>query len=156
MTRSRHFLAAAIACLTLFSAAPAHAEGSDSRTTVQHNITGSIYFADDICGPRSGFATYTVTVTQQQFVELADGSWSYRTVELISYSGDYDDPALPDVTGRLTAVYKYNLTPGDTFIASEPFHEFFGDVKIWWKYHLTIVDGEPVVERFVVDWTGCP
>ena len=48
------------------------------------------------------------------------------------------------------------LTPGDTFLVNNTFHDFFGDIKIWERYHLTILNGEAVVDRYYVNWTGCP
>ena len=134
----------------------ASAAAADGRTVVDHDVTHSAYFPDDICGPRASFITFTARTAQQQFLPRRDGTWLYREVSVVTYTSDYDDPSLPDVTGRLTEVNHYNLTPGNTFIANEPFHDFFGDVKIWWKYHLTVVDGSPVVERSIVDWVGCP
>ena len=155
--RARSVLvAAALTCTAVLMASPAHAEAPSGRTNVEHGGTYSGYFDGDICGPWANLTTWTAKVAQQQFLERSDGSWAYREVSAVTYTSDYDDPALPDLEGRLTEVNHYILTPGETFIASEPFHDFFGDVKIWWKYHLTVVDGEPVVERFVVEWTGCP
>ncbi len=152
----RLIVVAAVTGTAMVSGTPAHAEAPPGSTNVQHDVTHSGYFDGDICGPWANLTTWTAKVTQQQFLERRDGSWAYREVAVVTYTSDYDDPTLPDLEGRLTEVNHYNLTPGDTFIASEPFHDFFGDVKIWWKYHLTVVDGEPIVERFVVEWTGCP
>ena len=155
--RARPFLmAAALTCAALLVASPAHADSPSGRTNVTHDVTYSSYFDDDICGPKAHVTTFTATVAQPQLLERPDGSWVYREVSVVTYTSDYDDPALPDLEGRLTEVNHYNLTPGETFIANEPYHDFVGDIKIWWRYHLTVVDGEPVVDRFVFDWTGCP
>jgi hypothetical protein len=147
-------VAAVASTAVLAPMVPAFA-GSGSAD-VQHNVTYSEYYPDDICGPRAVLATYTAKVIQQKFLERPDGSWNYHEVDVVTYTADYDDPSLPDVTGKLTEVNNYNLTPGDNYIVSGTFHEFFGDVKIWERYHLTVVKGEPVVERYFVDWVGCP
>ncbi len=154
--RARGLAAGLATAVVITSGTTSWAAPSDGRTVVDHDVTYSEYFDGDICGLAANLTTWTAQTAQQQFLQRQDGSWLYREVSVVTYTSDYVDPSLPDLTGRLTEVNHYNLTPGDTFVASEPFHDFFGDVKIWWRYHLTVVDGEPVVERFIVDWVGCP
>lgn len=80
---------------------------------------------------------------------------SNHDVAVVTYVSDYEDPAIPDAQGRLTEVNRFTLTRGGTFTATTTFHDFFGDVRIFVRYHLTEVNGTVRVEREVVHVTGC-
>jgi hypothetical protein len=141
--------------LFLASALPAAAD-SDNRTVVSRGFTHTESFPEDICGPRATTVTFTETMSQSQYVERADGSWSYRDVAKVTYEIDFVDPALSDYSGRLTEVNHYILTPGDTFIVTNTYQDFGGDLKIWERLNIKEVDGEVLVERAIVKVTGCP
>jgi hypothetical protein len=74
----------------------------------------------------------------------------------VTYESDYVDPAIEDVSGRLTEVVHFTFTPGGVFVGTTTFHDFFGDVKIVFSTHITQVNGETVVEHSVGRVTGCP
>ena len=147
-------LALLTVALFLTSALPAGASGNS--TVVTHGVTFTEFFPDDICGPRASTVTFTITVAQQQDVERADGSWSHRDVSVVTYQVDFVDPALSDFSGRQTEVNHYIFTPGDTFIATNTFHDFGGDLKIWQRLNFKVVNGEVVVDRGILKVTGCP
>ncbi len=50
-----------------------------------------------------------------------NGTWNFQFVEVVTYVSDYDDPSLPDLTGRLTEVGNYNLTPTENFVGDRDF-----------------------------------
>jgi hypothetical protein len=70
--------------------------------------------------------------------------------------GDYEDPALPDLTGRLTEVNHFTLTPGNTFVGSVTFHDFPSGLRIFERHHLTMVGDQIIVERDLISFEGCP
>ena len=141
--------------LLLASSLPAAAD-SNNRTVVSRGYTHTEFFPDDICGPRATTVTFTATISQSQYVERADGSWSYRDVAQVTYEIDFVDPALSDYSGRLTEVNHYILTPGDTFIVTNTYHDFGGDLQIWERLNVKEVGSEVLVEREILKVTGCP
>lgn len=132
------------------------AQATPNPTVVVRGYTHTETFPDDICGDRASVVTFTSTMYQSRFVERADGSWSYRDVSPVTYQVDFVDPNLVDYTGRLTEVNNFILTPGDTFVISNTYHDFGGDLKIWERTNFKLVDGEIMVDRFLIKVTGCP
>jgi hypothetical protein len=146
------FTVSAIMTLT----GPAAAAPVEAWTEVHHDVTFTATWPDDICGLRANTTTYTRKVEQVHLTRRADDTFSYHDVAAVTYVSDYVDPALPDLSGRLTEVNHFVLTPGETFLATTTYHDFFGDIRIFYRYHLTIVNDRPVVEREVDEVTGCP
>ena len=148
---------ALMAAATLMVGGPAAADNLvNARTVVAHNTQETVDFDDDICGPRANTTTFFRKIEQVRFAERADGSFSYRDVAVVTYVSDYVDPALPTLTGRLTEVNHFILTPGETFVGTVTFHDFLGDIRIFFRAHVTVVDGEVKVDRTVNKVTGCP
>jgi hypothetical protein len=69
---------------------------------------------------------------------------------------DYVDPSIPDQTMRRTDTEVFNLTPGGTFTATSTSQQFDSTLRITSKFHLTVVNGVPKVERDVTIARGCP
>lgn len=148
-------LASLAALPLLVSALPAQA--SADSTVVTRGVTHTAFFPDDICGPRASTVTWTETLAQSQLIERADGTFSYRDVSVVTYVVDFVDPALTDYPGRLVEVNHYILTPGDnSFIVTNTYHDFGGDLKIWERLNLKVVSDEVLVDRFLIKATGCP
>ncbi|WP_062462605.1 hypothetical protein [Demequina soli] len=141
-TRLAVGLAAALG-LALAWAAPAAA---GNGTEVQHGYVFSEYYEDDACSTEPNVTTYTVKTFHETFRPRADGSWTYHYLAVVTYATDYVSPAMEDVTGRLTEDVMYLLTPGQTFVHTGTFKDFYGDVKIHERGHFTLVDGVPRVE----------
>jgi hypothetical protein len=148
-------LAAVLAPLAVASPADAAAT---RFTVVDHGTTFTEFFPDDICGDRASTTTFVRTVEQVHLTRMPDGGFSYHDVTVFTYHADYVDPTLPDLDGRGTEVNSFVLTPGDnTFINTVAYHDFFGDVRIHERAHLTeLRDGTVVVDREILDVTGCP
>lgn len=148
---------AAAPLLAVAGAPPATAGPAASNpTVVVHGYTHTEFFPDDICGDRASVVTFTSTVSQSRFAERADGSWSYRDVSPVSYEVNFVDPALTDYAGRLTEVNNFIFTPGETFIITNTYHDFGGDLKIWERTNFKLVNDEVIVDRFLIKVTGCP
>jgi hypothetical protein len=145
-----------VALLMILTAGPASAAPVGSPTIVTHGETFTVSWDDDICGLRANTTTYHRKIEQVQFFERSDGTFVYRDVAVVTYESDYVDPALPDLSGRLTEVNHFVLTPGEVFVAVTTYHDFFGDIRIFYRFHVTVKDGEPVVEREIYKVTGCP
>lgn len=141
--------------LVLVAALPAEASGNG--TVVTHGSTHTEFFPDDICGPRASTVTFTATVSQSKSV-VRDGTFfSYRDVAVVTYDIDFVDPALADYSGSLTEVNHFILTPGEnTFIVTNTYRDIGGDLKIWERLNIKVVDGEVVVDRGILKVTGCP
>ena len=145
-----------VLAVALFVVSALPAAASDNRTVVSRGSIHSEFFGEDICGARATNVTWTETVSQWQYFERADGSWSYRDVATVTFEIDFVDPALADYSGRLTEVNHVILTPGDTFVVTNTYHDFGGDLKIWERLNVKIVDGQALVERGIFKVTGCP
>jgi hypothetical protein len=149
-------LALVVAVVAVLVAGPAAAAPPTHVRLIQHHQTEIRRFADDICGPRASWTTFHTTLGQLQVVGRSDGSFAFHETAVFTYDVDFDDPALPDVSGRGTEVNHFVLAPGGTFVASTTFRDFFGEVRIFVRFHLTEVNGTTVVERDLLDVTGCP
>ena len=126
-------------------------------TVVEHDVTlASEFFPDDICGPRAVTETVTNTVQVNHLTENENGSFHFVDFETGFLFADYVDPSIPDQTMRRTNTEAVNLTPGGTFTTTETSQQFDSTLRITSKFHLTVVKGEPKVERDVTVARGCP
>ena len=137
-------------------AGPASAAPVERFTVVDHGLSHTATFPDDICGPRASTTTFTAKASLTHLTARPDGTFHYHDVAPVTYVSDYADPELPDLTGRLTEVNSFTFTPGGVFVAVTTYHDFFGDVRIFERVHITEVDGRLVVDREIIDVSGCP
>lgn len=152
----RAVLISAISIPALFVAGPAAGGPVETSTDVQHDVTFSLDFPDDACGPRANTTTYTYNTLQLHETAKADGTFTFHEVIAATYLSDFVDPAIPDSAGRFTEVNNFTVTHGGTVITSTTAHDFLGTVRIFFRLHVTEVKGNPVVEREVFEVTGCP
>ena len=150
-----HLLIAALTALVL-AAVAAPASAATTSTVVIHGVTFTDFFPDDICGPRANYVTFTIDTEVVHTTELADGSFSFVDAATATYHADFVDPARADQDSRQVGGFHITLTPGGTLVSSFAFHDFPTGIRIWQRYHLTVVDGNPVVERDILKVTGCP
>ena len=126
-------------------------------TVVEHNVTlPSETFPDDICGARAVTETVTNKTQVNHLTLNPDGSFHFVDFETGVLVADYTDPTIPDQTFRRTNTEVFNLTPGGTFTVTETISQFDNTLSIRATYHLTVVNGEPVVEKDVSMVRGCP
>jgi hypothetical protein len=126
-------------------------------TIVERNVThASEFFPDDACGARAVTETVTNKVQVTHLTEKADGSFHFVDFETGTVVADYVDPAIPDQTFRRTNTEVFNLTPGGTFTHTDVLPQFDATLRITFRAHLTLVGGEPKVEREVMIVRGCP
>lgn len=143
-----------LAMLTVF---PATAQASTSSSTVViHGVTFTEFFSDDICGPRASTVTFTIETEVTHVTEHLDGSFVFQDSSHATYHVDFVDPSLADQDSQSTQAVHMALTPGGTQVYSLTFHDFPTGIKIWQRIHLTIVDGQPVVDREILKVVGCP
>lgn len=121
--------------------------------------------SDDICGEIFGPAgrgagTLYITETGHRTIMVYEDRFHVVDVEVGTYWYDYDDPAIADVAGRYESPFSLVVTKGGNVIVTENLHEFLpgspDGIRIWFRYHLTWKDDEPVVEREFFNVTGCP
>ena len=141
------------ACLATMNTAPATAA---EKTRVDHGITFTVDFPDDACGPRANTVAMTYKTIVLRETHGVDGTYQFHEVIRGTYHTDFVDPAIPDADGAFTEVNVFRLTPGGTRIVTQVGNDHLDGVRITFRLHLTIVDGDPVVEREVFAVTGCP
>jgi hypothetical protein len=150
-------LAAMIAGTALAGAAPAQAAPAQTWTSVQHDVVlPTEFFPDDICGPRASYEDWTNTTQVEHLTVRPDGSFMFMDFETGYIDVDYVDPAIPDTRFKRTETFTINLTPGDTFVETSTMRQSDGELTIRVQYHLTLVNGVPVVSREVTIVSGCP
>ncbi len=135
---------------------PAAAAPVETFTVVDQGLSHTAIFSDNICGPRANTTTFTAKASVTHLTARPDGTFHYHDVAPVTYVSDYEDPALPTLTGRLTEVNAFTFTPGEVFVATVTYHDFFGDVRIFERVHITEVGGRLVVERELIAVDGCP
>ena len=140
----------------LMSAAPALGAGPPTHIRESgHKEVTTVYFPDDICGPRAGWTTFTET-WQFHVVDLGD-SIHLIAPETGRYHTDFDDPSIEDVDAQWTETVSFQLTRGGTVVFSEQLHDFLGgDVRIHSQVVFVEVDGTVKVDRQIFRVEGCP
>jgi hypothetical protein len=124
-------------------------------TFVSRGDTGIDYYSSDICGDRASWVTTSLRTTVDHLTER-DGSYAFHYLETGTYHVDFDDPTLADQDSQFTGSNTVVLTLGETVVVASTWHDFPTGLQIWERYHLTIVNGQPVIERYVLIVTGCP
>ena len=147
---------AGVPCLLVLFPGTGQAAQPEVWTIVERNVTTSQSFPDDICGPRAVTETLTNRVQVNHLTANSDGSFHFVDFETGTLVADYEDPNIPDQTFRRTNTEVFNLSPGGTFTATETLHQSDGTLSIRVVYHLTVVNGQPVVEKEAGLVRGCP
>ena len=137
--------------------AAAVASPAETWRTVEHNVT---YLnqrgTDDLCGFGELSEIHFNRLQMQHLTQKEDGSFHFTDFETGTTTIDFDDPQYADVVFRRTNTFHMNLTPGGTFTVNETLRESSANVTIVYRYHLTEVQGEPVVEREVESFFAGP
>ena len=128
---------------------------ANGYTLVSHGDTGSAYYASDICGARASWVTTTLRTTVDHVTQRGD-SFVFHYLETGTYHVDFDDPSLADQDSQFTGSSTVALTPGQAVVVANTWHDFPTGLMIWERFHLTLVDGQPVIEKYVLKVTGCP
>jgi hypothetical protein len=155
MNGMNRLLAAATAALAVLLTVGGPSLAATSVTVISHGDTSTNYYPDDICGARASWVTATVRATAFHLTQNGDSYTSHYT-ETGTYHVDFVDPSLADQDSQFTGASTILLTVGQTLVVSSTWHDFPTGLRIWEQYHLTLVDGQPVIERYVLKVTGCP
>jgi hypothetical protein len=151
----RSYILAATAALAVLLLGGSPSRAATAFTLVSHGDTGTEYHGEDICGDRANWVTTTLRTTVDHLTQRGD-SYVFHFVETGTYHVDFVDPGLADQDSQFTGSNVVVLTPGQTFVLASTWHDFPTGLKIWESYHLTLVDGQAVIERYVLRVTGCP
>jgi hypothetical protein len=130
--------------------------GASTSTVVIHGVTFTEFYSSDICGPRANYETFTVKTYVTHATELPDGSFNFVDAYTATYHVDFVDPTLADLDSQTTQAFHISLTPGGTETESLQFHDFPTGLRITEHLNLTVVDGNVVVDRDIIEVTGCP
>ena len=157
----------AIAAAAMIVPIPVLGAGPTGRVVVQtHKAEYSEHVTDDVCGDVAGSlglraGWFHKVETGRLQILTFDDMFHLVDIETGTYSYDFDDPAIPDVTGhRYTSPTSIHFTKGETFVHTENIVEFVpgapDGIRLSIRYHLTWRSGVPLVEREVFRVTGCP
>jgi hypothetical protein len=124
-----------------------------TRDSAQKEVY-SVYFPDDVCGPRAGWSTFVLTRVLH-IVDMGD-SVHLTAIDTGRYTTDFDDPAIEDYKSQFTEALHFNLTRGGTVTFNYEFHDFPGDITIRGQTVFVEHDGVVLVDREVFRVDGCP
>jgi len=155
------------AVLLLGISGSAAARGPIERIVERDHQTVKVQVVtDDVCGDLAGgqglrSGTFTLVETGHRTITIYEDRFHVVDVENGTYSYDFDDPSIPDVSGyRYASPFIVFATKNDDVIVMENQHEFLpgqpDGIRIWFRYHLTWKDDAPFVEREFFKVTGCP
>ena len=147
-------LGLALAGVTLLAAPVAAASPvTHTHDSAKKEVT-TLYFPDDICGPRAGLTTFVET-WRLHITDLGD-SVHFTAGETGWYTTDFDDPATEAYRAQYTEAVSFNVTRGGTVTFNLEFHDFPGDITIHEQMVFVEVDGTIRVDRLVLRVDGCP
>jgi hypothetical protein len=124
------------------------------RDSARAEVT-TVYYDDDICGPRAGWTEYSVT-WHVVYSERPDGSFNFVYGETGTYHTDFDDPSIPDYDSQFTEQQHGSVTAGGTTIWTAQFHDFPGTIRIYEQVVFVDVGGKIQVDRELLRVDGCP
>ena len=152
----RFAVTAAALMLSSLAAVPvaAAADSVDHVRDGRHHEIRTVYYPDDICGPRSGWTTYDVT-WQVRITDFGD-TYHVSYVETGTYETDFDNPTIDDYSSQFTEAAQVSLTKGGVAVTTNMFHDFPGSIMIRTRLVLVEKDGTVLVDRDVFDVSGCP
>jgi hypothetical protein len=146
---------AAAASLVCGANAAAAKGGASGSTEVLHGVVFVVVSPDDICGPNPAEITYRVR-TQVLHSTEEDGQFNVQFTQTGTYRVDFTNPDVEDQVAQYTESIHHVFTPGETEVFNFAYHDFPDGVRIWQRTHMTVVDGQLVVERVIDKVTGCP
>jgi hypothetical protein len=152
---SRHVPIAAMLTLAVMLVAASPTSAATAYTLISHGDTGTAYYGEDICGARASWVTTAFRTTVDHLTQRGD-YFTFHFLETGTYHVDFDDPNLADQDSQFSGSSTVTLTAGQTVVVANTWHDFPTGLKIWERYQLTVVDGQAVVERYVLKVTGCP
>ncbi len=120
-----------------------------------HREVSTVYYPDDICGPRAGWTTFVVTF-HLSYVERPDGTWSFNYLETGTYHTDFDDPTIPSYDGQFTGPQHGTITPGGVETYNGEWHDFPGSITIHEHVVFVQVGDEVKIDRDDLRVEGCP
>jgi hypothetical protein len=117
-----------------------------------HNLTFTGHDIN-ICGD---LATFTGSATGHAIATDTGSGFHFTLVDNVTYTVDFDEPALGTWTARATETNTFNATPGDVMTLHFGNNNIEGDVRI--RELMTLVigpGGEVRVDRAVFEVVGC-
>ena len=149
-------LVAGLVTTTIGPGSAIAAPPEQNYTTVVRGDTYTEFFADDICGPRAAYVTFTFRPTVFHLTQRRDGSLIFTGTDGGTYHVDFVDPSLKDLDGQFRSTVSEVVTRNGNEIVTWTLHDFTGGIKVWNRFHGTFANGEVKVEREVTKVTGCP
>ena len=142
------------------------AEPTEQIRVRDHQIEYVQVVTDDVCGDVGGgqglrAGTFRIVETGHFFITFFEDQVRVSDVETGTYSYDFDDPSIPDVSGyRYTSPLSAVITKNQDLILTENQHEHLpgspNGITVSFRLHVTWHDGEPIVVREFFNVTGCP
>ena len=166
--RRRVLLGAVVALLAAgaFPLQVAAAPALEKLVVRDHRYAYTEVVTDDACGDIAGgqglrAGTFSLVENGHRTLWVYENSFLFVDVENGTYSYDFDDPSIPDVSGiRYTSPTRYILTKSGNENYTENQVEFVpgapGGIRIEICVNIHWHDGLPFIEREVFNVTGCP
>ena len=165
--RSRGFLLLALPLAFAASAGSVSASPPIQRLVeTTHKAEYDQVVTDDVCGDLAGSqglrsGVFHLVETGQRRITWFEDRLQAVDIENGTYSYDFDDPTIPDVSGyRYVSPTSVVINKNDNVIVTENQREFLpghpDGITIQFRYHVTWQDDEPIVEREFFKVTGCP
>jgi len=159
--------AAALSALALSVPASSLAGQAIERVVERHHRLEIVEaVTDDVCGDVAGgeglrSGVFTNIETGHQYITVRDNWSQFLDFETGTYSYDFDDPSIPDVSGyHYTSPLRFVFTKGQNSVFFVNQHEFLpgapNGIRVWYRYHATWQGDLPIVEREFFKVTGCP
>jgi hypothetical protein len=166
VTIGRLAATAALSALALSTPASSLAGQTIERVVERHHQLEIVEaVTDDVCGDVAGgeglrSGVFTNIETGHQYITVWEDKAQFLDFETGTYSYDFDDPSIPDVSGyHYTSPLRFMLTKGQNVVFMENQHEFLpgspNGIRIWYRYHATWQGDTPIVEREFFKVTGC-
>jgi len=168
MRQKRMMIVITFAAVQLFGIpASAAANGPVERIVERHHQTEIIEaVTDDVCGEVGGglglrSGVYRMVETGHTKITVFEDRFQVIDVENGTFSYDFDDPSIPDVSGyRYSSPFSAVVNKNDNVLITQNLHEQLpghpDGITVSERWHLTWRDGEPFVERYLFKVTGCP
>jgi hypothetical protein len=166
--RTKRTIVITLAAGLLLGVPTSVAAGGPVERTIERHHKAVIVEAvsDDVCGDVGGglgLRSGVFTMVENGHTKITDFGDRFQVidVETGTYSYDFDDPAIPDVSGyRYTSPFSAVVHKDDDLHITQNLHEHLpgqpDGITISERWHLTWKDGEPFVERYAFKVTGCP
>ena len=167
MRRKRTIVITLAAGLLLGIPASAAAGGPVERIVDRHHKTEIVeVVTDDVCGDVGGglgLRSGVFRMVETGHTQITDFGDRFQVIDVENgtFSYDFDDPSIPDVSGyRYTSPLNFVANKSEDSHFTQILHEHLpghpDGITVSERWHISWKDGAPFIERYFFKVTGCP